>query len=73
MIVRTPEELEDAAITDAIRSIVGMRTRAQHRDLQNRIVGMVQPKLEMARLQGKRVNVKELMKEVLDETATPEG
>ncbi len=70
MITRTPQQLEDVAITDAIRSIVGMHTRNQHRELQNRITEMVQPKLDRARLQGKRVDVKALMKEVMNEVAS---
>lgn len=66
--VKTPEQLEDAAITDAIRSVVGVRTRAQFRELQNRLAETLAPKIEAARLNGRRVDVEKLISEALRET-----
>ena len=67
MNVKTPEQLEDAAIADIIRSVVAMRTRGLYREMQNRIVEIVTPKIDMARLQGKRIDVDKLVSEVLRE------
>lgn len=69
MKVQTPEQLEDAQIADAIRSIVALKTRAQQRELQNKLTEAVQPKLNHARLNGKRVNVDAFIKELLREVA----
>ena len=70
MTPKTPEQLEDAAIADVIRSVVALRTRKEHRELQNRITELVAPKIELARLQGKHVDVDKLVAEVQRELAT---
>lgn len=70
MLVKTTEQLEDAAIADAIRTAVGVRTREQFRVLQNRIAETLAPKIERARLDGKRIDVEKLIEEALRATAT---
>jgi hypothetical protein len=73
MLVRTPEQLEDAAIADAIRSVVALKTRAQQRELQNTITDRVKNKIELARLNGKKVDVQAFIQEVIREVATTVG
>jgi len=70
LLVKTTEQLEDAAIADAIRTAVGVRTREQFRVLQNRIAETLAPKIERARLDGKRIDVEKLIEEALRATAT---
>lgn len=67
MQVKTPEQLEDAAIADAIRSIVGIKIKATQRELVNKISEQIQPKVDRARLDGKRVDIQAFIKEVLSE------
>ena len=67
MVVKTPEQLEDAAIADVIRSVVAIKTRRMQRELQNKVAALVQPKIDHARLQGKHVDVNKLVQEVTRE------
>lgn len=67
LVVKTPEQLEDAAIADAIRSVVAITARRMQRELQNRVAAAVQPKIDVARLQGKHVDVNRLVQEVFRE------
>jgi hypothetical protein len=69
MQVKTPEQLEDAAISDAIRSIVGIKIKATQRELVNKISEQIQPKVDRARLDGKRVDIQAFIKEVLSEVS----
>ena len=69
MQVKTPEQLEDAAIADAIRSIVGIKIKATQRELVNKISEQIQPKVDRARLDGKRVDIQAFIKEVLSEVS----
>jgi hypothetical protein len=69
VVVKTPEQLEDAAIADAIRSVVGLKTRAMHRELVTNITDKVDAKIRKARLQGKRVDVNRFIEEVVREVA----
>lgn len=68
MIVKTPEQIEDANIADVIRTVVAIKTRKMHRELMNRIVEQVAPKIELARLQGKQIDVEKFVTEVMRET-----
>lgn len=67
MLVKTPEQLEDAAIADAIRSVVALSMRVQQRELQNKITEGVKAKVDRARLNGQKVNIKAFVKEVVNE------
>lgn len=73
MVVKTPEQLEDAAIADAIRTLVALRTRAEQRRIQNAITEAVKERLDTARLQGKRLNVDKFVVEVAREVGLYEG
>jgi hypothetical protein len=70
MVVKTPEQLEDAAIADAIRSVVGIKTRALHRELVAQVSEQVESRVQKARLNGKSVNVNRFIEEVVREVAT---
>jgi hypothetical protein len=70
MKAKTPEQLEDAAIADAIRSVVALKTRADQRALVAKITDSVQDKVDNARLNGKRVDVQAFIKEVVREVAS---
>ena len=70
MVVKTPEQLEDAQIADAIRSIVALKTRAQHRELVNKITVKVHTKINNARLKGNRVDVDKFIEEVVREVTS---
>jgi hypothetical protein len=65
LVVKTPEQLEDAAIADVIRSVVAIKTRRMQRELQNKVAALVQPKIDVARLEGKHVDVNKLVQEVI--------
>jgi hypothetical protein len=69
MQVKTPEQLEDAAIADAIRSVVALKVRREQRELQNRLTEQVQKKVDLARLNGERVNIQAFVKEVVSAVA----
>lgn len=69
MLVKTPEQLEDAAIADAIRAIVGLKVKATQRELVNGITEKVKLQVDLARLNGKKVDVHKFVQEVLDEIA----
>jgi hypothetical protein len=73
MVVKTPEQLEDAAIADAIRSIVAIKTRVEQRELQNRLTDAVNRKVTDARLKGRKVDVDKFIVEVAREVAATQG
>jgi hypothetical protein len=73
MVVKTPEQLEDDAIKDAIRSMVAIRVRRIQRDLQNEITAQIKERVDLARLQGKKVDVNKFVMEVARETAAAQG
>lgn len=70
MVVKTPQQLEDAAIADVIRSVVQIKTRNEQRELQNRITELVYPKIERARLRGQGVDIHKFVMEVVREIAS---
>lgn len=67
MIAKTPEQIEDANIADVISTVVAIKTRKIHRELKNRIVEQVMPKIDLARLQGKAIDVEKFVAEVMKE------
>ena len=66
---KTPEQIEDDAIKDAIRSVVGLKARMMQRELQNQVIERVAPKITTARLQGRKIDVDKFVSEVLREVA----
>lgn len=66
---KTPEQLEDAAVFDTIRSVVGLQMRREGRALQNQLVEAIYPKVERARLDGKHVDLSKLVVEALNALA----
>lgn len=73
MKAKTPEQLEDAAIADAIRSVAAIKTRAYHRQMVNDLTARVQGKVDRARLDGKKVDIQAFVKEVVGEVASYQG
>lgn len=69
MQVKTPEQLEDAALADAIRSIIRLKTAALQREMQNNLTEQIKVKVDTARLMGKKVDVQAFIKEVVSEVA----
>jgi hypothetical protein len=67
-VVKSPEQLEDAAITDAIDTAVGLRLREIKRQMTNEIRMLVQPEVDAARLNGRSVNVSRLFTSVVKHT-----
>lgn len=55
--VKSPEQLEDANIADAVNTAVGLRLRELKRHITNEIMEVVQPQVDSARLRGKEVDV----------------
>jgi glutamate racemase len=55
--VKSPEQLEDANITDAVNTAVGLRLRELKRQITNEIMEVVQPQVDSARLRGKEVDI----------------
>ena len=67
---KTPEQIEDAAITDIIRTTVALRMRKETRRLQNDLLLEISPKVERARLDGKKVDLNKLVVEALNAIAS---
>lgn len=61
MKVLTPEQLEDAAITDAINTVVGFDLRARKREMTNDLRGQLIPQVQKARLEGRRIDIPTLV------------
>lgn len=67
MTVKTPEQLEDAAIADAVRSIVAIEMREKKRATENKLFEIVKPQVERARLEGRKINVRMLVARLFKE------
>lgn len=67
MTIKTPEQLEDAAIADAIRTLVALELREKKREVENHLFEIVRPQVERARLEGRSVNVKTLVQRLFKE------
>lgn len=59
--VKSPEQLEDASIADAVNTAVGLRLRELKRQITNEIMEVVQPQVDTARLKGKAVDVEAVL------------
>lgn len=60
MMVKSPEQLEDAAIADTISTAVGIVLRDKKRRMENDIRMSLQPEVDQARLNGRSVNLNKL-------------
>lgn len=67
MTIKTPEQLEDAAIADAIRTLVALEMREKKREIENHLISAVKPQVDKARLEGRSVDVRTLVQRLFKE------
>ena len=65
---KTPEQLEDAEIADAIRTVVAFGLRGKKRKIENSLFEQVKPQVDEARLKGKSVDVHKLVMSLFKES-----
>lgn len=63
--IKTPEQLEDAAIKDAMSTAVALRLRALKRSMLNYLEAKTKDEITNARLNGREVDVEKMMAESL--------
>lgn len=65
MKVLTPEQMEDAAINDAISTAVGLHQRQQRRELLNNLRAVFGPEITQARLNGRVIDAEKFAERAL--------
>jgi hypothetical protein len=65
--IKTPEQLEDLAIRDAVNTVVALELRNTKRELVNSLMADLDPQITKARLEGRAIDVKVLVERLMKE------
>lgn len=67
MTIKTPEQLEDRSIRDAVSTLVALEERERKHRLVNSLMAELLPQVQKARLEGRRIDVKVLVERLWKE------
>ena len=66
MTIKTPEQMEDAAITDAISTVASLYAKEQRRQLVNHLQSALKPHVDEARLKGREIDIAKFTQRALN-------
>lgn len=55
--IKTPEQLEDAGVTDVLNTVIGLAQKREKRQVMNYLRARLEPEIVSARLNGRAIDL----------------